>query len=224
MMKIKKIFDLSRPLYHNCPGWPGSDLAEVHKVMYLPHDMCNMEKVSAFTHTGTHADSPLHFFEDAESMDQIDVSTWVGEGVVLDLAHKERKAPITYEDLDKAGKHVKKGDIIAIRTGTDKYYGYNHNYMQDWPAINEDGAKWIVERGVKVVGVDSFGIETFHLPEGMPAKTHLTILGAKICIVEELNLEEIAQYGEKRWLFCWLPILIKGAGGSFVRAIAMDIE
>ena len=222
-MKIKKILDLSRPLYHNCPGWPGSDLAEVNKVVYQPHDMCTMEKVCAITHTGTHADSPLHFFEDAEAMDEVPVETWVGEGIVLDFGYKERKAPITAKDLAEVGKHVKEGDIIAVRTGTGQYYGYNHNYMKDWPFINEEGAKWIVDKGVKVVGCDTLGIESFYMPEGGP-KTHLTILGAGICIVEELNLEEIVQYGEKRWLFCWLPVLLKGAGGSFTRAIAMDVD
>ena len=160
-MKIKKIFDLSQPLYHNCPGWPGSDLAEVQKVSYLPLDMCNMGEGQRVHAHRTHSDSPLHFYEDAEPIDAISVDTWVGEGVVLDLSYKERKSEISAQDLENAGKHVKPGDMIAVWTGNGKYYGYNHTYMMDWPAINEDGAKWIVDKGVKVVGVDSFGIETY---------------------------------------------------------------
>lgn len=222
-MKVKKIYDLSLPLYHNCPGWPGLPLAEVQKSHFQPQEVFTVEKVTAHTHTGTHADAPIHFFEDAESIDKIDVSEWIGEGVVVDVSGKAPKAQITYEDLEKAGKHVKKGDIIALRTGYAKYFGYNQNYLKDWPAINDEAAKWIVERGVKLVGCDTIGIESYYFPEGA-GKAHRTLLGAKICIVEGLNLEEIAKQGDRRWMFCWLPVLIKGAGGSFVRAVAMDVE
>ena len=220
-MAIKKIFDLTRPLYHNCPIWPGLPMTEVNKHSFIPQDKCTVEKVCSLSHVATHADVPAHFCENAETMDQMDVSTWIGEGVVVNVTGKKPREPITYEDLDKAGKHVKKGDIMALRTGYAKYYGFNQNYLKDWPAINEDGAKWIVERGVKVVGCDSIGIESFYFPEG--GNVHCTLLGAKVCIVEELNFEEIAEYGEKRWLFCWLPMLLKGAGGAFVRAVAIDI-
>ena len=222
-MKINKVYDLTRPLYHNCPGWPGFDLTVVNKVLYQPQDMCTVEKVTSLTHVGTHADTPVHWYEDAEGMEDISADTWIGEGVVVNVIDKDPKAPITYEDLEKAGRHVKAGDIMALRTGFAKYYGFNSNYLKDWPAINESGAKWIVERGVKLVGCDTLGIESFYFPEGGPL-VHKELLGAKICIVEELNLEEIAPFGDKRWLFCWLPILLKGAGGSFTRAVAMDVE
>lgn len=76
---------------------------------------------------------------------------------------------------------------------------------------------------MKLVGCDTIGLEIFYFPEGGP-KVHIKILEAKICIVEELSFEEIAAYGDKRWLFCWLPMLSKGAGGSFVRAVAIDLE
>jgi len=111
---------------------------------------------------------------------------------------------------------------MALRTGYAKYYGFSNNYLKDWPAVNENGDRWIVERGVKVLGCNSIGIESFYSAD--VGNVHHSILGTGICIVEELNLEDIADYGEKRWFFCWLPVLIKGAGGSFVRAVAKDFE
>jgi kynurenine formamidase len=223
-MKVKKIYDLTRPLYHNCPGWPGFALTDVQYAMVSPQDMCQVEKVTSLTHVATHADTPLHFHECAESMDQVPVDQWIGEGVVINMLGKEPKAPITYEDLEKHGKHVREGDMVALRTGYQKYYGFTQNYLKDWPAVDESGAQWLVDRKVKVYGCDTLGIESFYFPEGGP-KAHKKILGAKICIVEELFLEEIGEFGEdKRWFFCWLPTLLKGAGGSFVRAVAMDVE
>lgn len=222
-MDIKKVYDLSRPLYHNCPGWPGFELTKVDKFMFKPQDMATVEKVSSLTHVATHADTPYHFFEDGATMDQVPAEAWVGEGVVIDVSNKGDKEFITYEDLDKAGAHVKKGDIVALRTGYAKYYGFNKKYLYDWPAIDESGAKWMVEHGVKVVGCDTLGVESFGFPAGGPV-VHQTLLGSKILIVEELNLEEIVQFGSKRWLFCWLPLLLKGSGGCFTRAVAIDIE
>ena len=87
-MKIKKIYDLTRPLYHNCPGWPGFPLAQVEKTMYQPQDMCTVEKVSSLTHVATHCDTPLHFWEDAASIDQVPVDAWIGEGVVINILDK----------------------------------------------------------------------------------------------------------------------------------------
>lgn len=223
-MNIKKVYDLSRPLYHNCPGWPDFELAKVERFMFQPHDIANVEKITSLTHVATHADAPFHFLgETGKTLDQVPVNVWVGEGVLVNVQGKGDKEFITYEDLERAGSHVKAGDIVALRTGYGQYYGFTRKYLYDWPAVDESGAKWLVERGVKVVGVDTLGIESYGFPKGGPV-VHETILGAGIMIVEELNLEEIAPLGNKRWFFCWLPILLRDSGGCFVRAIAIDLE
>jgi len=222
-MKINQIYDLTRPLFHNCPGWPGFMLTETELVMCQPQDQCQVERVNALTHVATHADSPVHWIENGDKMEDVSIDTWIGEGVVLDLTGREPKSAITYDDLEQAGKHVKEGDIIALWTGWQKYYGYNAMYLKDWPSIDESGANWIVEHGVKCAGCDTLGIERFGFPEGS-ALVHYKLLGEGVCILEELNLEEIGPMGDKRWLFCWQPVLLKGAGGSFARAVAMDVE
>ena len=221
-MKVKKVYDLTYPLYHNCLGLEGAPLPQVEVFQWQPRDLCTMEMVTFPTHVVTHADVPMHFIEGAKPLEEIPAETWIGEGVMVDVPGKEPNMPITYEDLDRWGAHVRPGDIMALRTGDAQYYGRNRRYMKDYPAINVSGAKWIVERGVKVVGCDTYGIENFGLPDS-GARVHQTLLGAGVCIVEQINLEEIAPFGEKRWMFCWLPMLIKGAGGSLVRAVAMDV-
>jgi len=221
-MKINKVYDLTRPLYHNCPSWPGFELTKVEKVILKPQDMNNVEKVTSLTHVSTHAESSYHFLESGKTLDEVPAGSWIGEGVVVDVPNKNDEEFITYEDLEKAGQHVQKGDFIALRTGYARYYGANKKYLMDWPALDESGVKWIIEHGVKVVGCDTIGIESFRFPNG--PVVHHTLLGADILIVEELNLEEIVKFGTKRWLFCWMPVLLKGAGGCFARAVAIDCE
>ena len=143
----------------------------------------------------------------------------MGEGVVIDVSHKKDKEPITSGDLEKNGSHVRKGDIAMLYTGRGKYRGFNEKYLKNWPSVDVTGARWIVERGVKIVGTDGLGIEMygFTTPE-----VHRTILGAEIPVVEEVYLEEIAPLGTKRWFFVCLPLLLKDAGGCLARVIAID--
>jgi arylformamidase len=222
-MNIRRVYDLSRPLAHNCPGWAGMELTRVDKVATLPTSISNVERVTAVTHAATHADAPFHFLADGKTMDQVPPDAWIGEGVVVDIVGKGDKEVITYDDLERAGAHVRENDIVALRTGYGKFYGFNSKFIYDFPGIDSQSAKWFLDRRVKMLGVDTLGIERQDFPEGR-GLAHETILGAGITIVEALNLEEIVHMGTKRWFFCWLPVLIQGAGGAFTRALAIDFD
>jgi kynurenine formamidase len=218
-MKIKKVYDLTHPLYHNCPGWPDFPPPTIERMLFIPRDICNVEKLYINTHTGTHVDAPYHFFPDGKTLDQVPVDTWIGEGIVVDMSHKKDKESITADDLEKAASHMIKDDIVMLYTGRGKYRGFNQKYLKDWPSVNESGAKWLVEHGAKIIGTDGLGIEMYGFEKPV---VHSLILGAGIPIVEEVYLEEIAPMGNKRWLFICLPLLLKDAGGCLARVIAID--
>jgi len=221
-MKIKKVYDLTQELYHNCPGWPDFPPPVMVSMLYIGRDGCNVEKfVDINTHTATHIDAPSHWIPDGKTHDQIPVDTWIGEGVVVDMTHKKDKEAITDKDLEKKASHVKSGDIVMIYTGRDIYRGFNEKYLKDWPSIDKSGAEWVVRKNVKIIGTDGLGIEMYGFKEPL---VHTTLLKAEIPIIEELYLEEIAKMGQKRWLFICLPLKIRGAGGAFARVIAIDEE
>lgn len=218
-MQIKKVYDLSQPLYHNCPGWPDFPPPTVERMLYIPHDFCNVEKIQINTHTGTHIDVPYHFLPEGPTLDKIPVDTWIGEGVVIDISFKADKEEITADDLEANAPRISKGDIVMLYTGRGKYRGFNRKYLTDWPSVNESGAKWLVDRGVKLIGIDALGIEMYGFTDPV---VHRTILGAGIPILEEVYLEEIATLKNKRLLFVCLPLLLKDAGGCLARVIAVD--
>ena len=218
-MEIRKIYDLTQPLYHNCPGWPDFPPPEIERMVFIPRDICNVEKLHINTHTGTHVDVPYHFFSEGATLDKVQIDTWVGEGIVVDVSFKADKEPITASDLEKAASHMKEGDIVMLYTGRGKYRGFNEKYLKNWPSVDENGAKWLVEHKAKIIGIDGLGIEMYGFTEPV---VHRTILGAGIPIVEEVYLEEIAKMGTKRWLFICLPLLLKDAGGCLARVIAID--
>ena len=136
------------------------------------------------------------------------------------MSHKKDKEAITSSDLEQKASHVCNGDILMLYTGWGKYRGFNEKYLKDWPSVDKSGAEWIVKRGVKIVGTDGLGIQMYGFSE--KSEIHDTILRAEIPIVEEVNLEGIAPFGEKRWFFICLPLLLKSTGGVFARVIAID--
>ena len=220
-MNIRKVYDLTQPLYHNCPGWPDFPPPTVERLLFIPRDIANVERIDINTHTGTHIDVPYHFLPEGATLDRVPVETWVGEGIVVDVSYKKDKEPVTPDDLEKQAAHMKKDDIVLLYTGRGKLRGFNEDYLKNWPSVEREGAQWLVDRGARIIGTDGLGIEMYGFSE--PA-VHHTILGAGIPIIEELYLEDIAGMGTKRWLFVCLPLLLKDAGGCLARVIAMDAD
>ena len=219
-MKFKKIYDLTQPFYHNCPGWPDFAPPKVERMLYIPKDVCNVETMEFNTHTATHIDAPYHFLPDGKALDQIPVERFIGEGIVLDLRFKKENEFITVEDLEKVGSKIKKGDIVMLATGFGKARGFNHKYLKNFPAINGKAAQWLVDRQINILGVDTLGVETYGFPEG--PLVHRTLLGAEILILEELFLEPLFSAATQRFTFICLPILLKDAGGCLARVVAVE--
>ena len=221
-MKIKKVFDLTQPLYHDCPCWPDLDPPKVNRMLFIPAADANVEMLKTNTHTATHIDAPYHKLSDGKKIDQIPVDNWIGEGIVADVSNVGDKELITTDMLEKAASHMSENDIVMLHTGWSRYRGFNRKYLKDFPALSEDGARWLMDRKPRLVGTDALSIDLYDLPEGSGPVAHYVILGAGVPIIEELYLEEIAKMGNKRWMFFCLPILLAGAGGSLARVIATD--
>ncbi|MGH7757664.1 MAG: cyclase family protein, partial [Vulcanimicrobiaceae bacterium] len=75
-----KIYDLSQPVYSNCPQYPDENPRPVQVRLFymLGVQGVNKEVVEMSTHTGTHCDAPYHFFEDGATIDQVPLETYVG--------------------------------------------------------------------------------------------------------------------------------------------------
>jgi len=221
-MNYKKVYDLTHPLFHNCPGWPDFDPPTVVKMLYQPRDICTVEKIDINTHTGTHIDVPLHFCPDGKALEEVPLERFVGEGPVLDFSSKGDKEAITDKDLDAYADKVKKGDIVMLYTGRGKTRGFNDTYLKNWPSIDESGAQWVVDHGVNMIGTDGLGIEMYGFPPDGTSRVHPKLLGAEVLIAEEVYLEDLAKSGKDRFYFVCLPLLLKGAGGCLARIIAFE--
>jgi arylformamidase len=168
-------------------------------------------------HNATHIDAPSHFFPGAAAVEELDPALFVGPAVVADLTHKKMYEPITGEDLAAAtAGALPPGSRLLIRTDyLDRHWG-DPDFWQKPPYLVESAARWCVDQQVILVGLDCLTEE----PGDRAFQVHRLLLGAGIPIIEYIrNLG--ALQGPQIWL-CALPILVQGAEGSPVRAIAWE--
>src|SRR3954453_21559471 len=103
-------------------------------------------------HSGTHVDAPLHVLAGTASIEQLPLERFIGPGVALTLL-KDPGTTIVATDLEAAnGGRVRRGDIVLLHTGWDRYWG-TPTYF-DFPALTLDAADWLLEHGVRLVGMD----------------------------------------------------------------------
>jgi kynurenine formamidase len=127
-------------------------------------------------HTGTHVEAPLHTNEAGAAIDALPLDLFVGPARVLDLTGVETE--ITAADREAAGL----GDEprVLLKTTNSERVLHATEAPQTWVGLAPEGAELLVERGVKLVGVDVQALDhplgTFLGPHGPgPAQPHLDV-------------------------------------------------
>lgn len=226
----KKIVDLTNEMYDEMPGWPTHPGFYLEKCKICHIDNYRVTNIRMNTHHGTHLDAPSHFLEKGKTLSDLPIERFVGEGVVVDFSEKGDSEEITKDDLMKYDSEIKKGEFLFLYTGWDKYRGYNDKYLYKWPSLSVDGAEYVRDKGVTMIGIEGLSIEGWgcEVPRMGPinktlGQVHNTLLSADIIIVEEMkNLDKVLD-GKKtaRAEFYILPLKLRGVDGSPVRAIAV---
>jgi kynurenine formamidase len=125
------------------------------------------ENVSLSTHSGTHVDAPYHYGstsggEPAKTIDQVPLEWCIGHGVVLNMTHKRAGEAITDKDiqleLERVEYELQPYDVVLIRTDTSKKFG-QPGYDKQHPGLTRSGTQYLVERGVKLIGIDAWGLD-----------------------------------------------------------------
>jgi arylformamidase len=171
-------------------------------------DAANNTHLSFGTHTGTHIDAPHHFYEEGIGIDKITLETLTGECLVIEVP--EKYEAIT-EDFLKM-QNINNGGRILFKTKNSKIISRDKNFHEDYVYVASDAAKYMVEKGVILVGVDYLSVEGY----GKGHETHRTLLGAGVVIIESLYLEQVEPGSYKLIAF---PIKIKDSDGAPARVI-----
>ncbi len=219
-----RIYDLSQPVFNNCPQYPDDNPrpAAVRLFYMQPVQGVNKEIVEISTHTGTHCDAPYHFFEDGRTIDKIPLDTYVGAATILDLRFKSAGSAVELTDVRRCEASIDAGDIVLLNTGWGHKRALSKEFLTEYPYLSGEAARYLVERGAKGVGIDAVSLGGWNDPKkAKPA--HEALLGAGKFIVEELYFPDEVMDGKKR-LFCAAPILLRGCGGAWTRAMLWDFD
>jgi len=209
-----KIYDISLPLSPNLPVWPGDPPIVLEQVASMEAGAdCNLTRLTASVHSGTHVDAPHHFLNDHRTIEQLPPETLTGPCYVAQLP--DGIEAITAEVL--TGVSLPEG-VSRLLFGTRNSHWWARGetaFQKDFVAISVDGARWLVERGIRLVGVDYLSVAPF----SDPLPTHTALLRAGVVVVEGLDLSSVPRGFYD--LYC-LPIKVLGAEGAPARAILIQ--
>jgi arylformamidase len=208
MARVPKLLDVSVPLAAGIPVYPGNPEFELQPVKRIADGgSSNVSRLVMGTHTGTHVDAPRHFFEGAMTVDALPLDLLLGRARVVDIG---KRGGIGAEELAAAG--LREDLRVLLKTSNSALWN-GEGFHKDYTHLTEAGAKYLVDQGVKVVGIDYLSVEQFK-KAGAPA--HHALLSQGVVIIEGLNLAE-AEAGMYE-MYC-LPLRVVGGDGAPARVI-----
>ena len=209
MPPAPRLVDVSVSLQPGLATYPGNPEFELQPVKRVAAGASsNVSRLILGTHTGTHVDAPRHFFDDGPGVDGLALELLIGRARVIDLPFR---GGITEQHLADAS--LREDLRVLLRTPNSALWNSSEGFHQDYTYLTEQGAKYLVDQGVKVVGVDYLSVEQFKKP-GAPA--HRALLGENVVIIEGLNLSD-AEAGTYE-MYC-LPLRVAGADGAPARVV-----
>lgn len=196
------VIDISLSIDAGMAVWPGDPPVRVEPVSRVEAgDIAAVSRLALGTHTGTHVDPPAHFLAGGATVDELPLDVLVGPAVVADLTGG---GPVDAARL--AALDLPEGTVrILLKTSAAG------------GLVTPDGAAWLVERGLQLVGVDTLSIE----PPSEHYPVHRLLLGAGVIIVEGLDLTAAAP---GRYQLACLPLRIAGGDGAPARAVLLPLD
>jgi kynurenine formamidase len=197
--------DLSQQINDQTTSHPYDNQPRIFQDKYLLKDKFNNYRIDIGTHVGTHIDSPMHLTNSKKFICDYSLDRFVGFAEVIDACGLDL---ITSENLNTL--HKKEIDFVLVYTGFSDKYGTN-SYYGNHPIISPDFAETLIQRKIKVLGID------MPSPDVFPFEVHKKLFDFDIMIIENLfGLDRILNRKVKIYAF---PLNIR-ADSSPVRVVA----
>ncbi|MEA4907581.1 MAG: cyclase family protein [Chloroflexi bacterium] len=207
-MTVQPVIDISHPLKPGLPVHPGLlgfSLDETRRIAKGDH--VNVSQIHMAVHTGTHLDTPFHYLNDGYTTSGLDLGRLIGPAQVIAV-----DAPVILpEHLEKAGVSR---EILLVKTSLSAQ-AEMPEFFPEYPYFHADAARWLVEHGVRLLGVDTWNPDKYH-DRAYPC--HMTLLGAGTLILECLRLYQVEP---GFYTLVALPLKVENAEASPVRAVLL---
>jgi len=211
-----KLIDLTLSISKTIPSFPGSPKPHFISWTDIKDDGYNLELLFLSSHTGTHLDAPYHFVKKGIKIHQIPLSRLIGKAILIKLK-KTKNSSITKQDIllfEKNNGFIPNYSSIFFFTKWQKNLKKD-NYFTENPGLDKLAANYLVSKKINLVGIDSPSID---LGKDESFTVHHIFSKNNILIVE--NLTNLNKISSREFNFTILPLKLKNATGSPVRAIA----
>jgi arylformamidase len=206
---VSRIYDISVPIRTGGLVYPGNPEIEISLQQAVAKGAsANVSTIRFGSHTGTHADASRHFFDDGQPVDRIPLERLIGPALLLDFADDV----MSIGEAELRQRDIKGHPRILLKTRNSAFLS-RKEFVKDYTFLAPDGAKYLIDNGVELVGVDYLSIEQFHSGHH---RTHRALLEKSVVIVEGLDLSVPAP-GE--YQFVCLPLRLEGCDGAPARAV-----
>ena len=248
-LKFNRVVDLTLPIESNMAPIPGfkayaenpsrvnviSSITEAQKeaaraegmTLSSDHEVNNRAMItvlSILVHNGTHIDAPRHMVEKGIPIDQMPVSQFIKEGVLINLPGKGPNSVVTVKDVAESGVEIRPNTIVMINTGwTDKMWG-KPGFWEQMPYLERGVAEYVTSKGAAGLAIDVFpekplwrGVKLD--PGEVWIANHLAMMQKNLPLIQFVT--NLSQIGNGRFMVVAMPLAIKGGDASPVRVIAL---
>jgi arylformamidase len=207
------IHDISLGIADDMLVWPGDPAVEVLPRLQISNgDAANVSELRIGTHTGTHVDPPIHFIEGAAGIDEVSLEILFGPATVADL--RGHPGPLGRSDFERLDLSPTVTRLLLKTDNSDQWTKPRPiDFETDYTCLSVEAAEWLIERGIRLIGVDYLSVEQKGAA-GHPV--HVKLLSNAVVIVEGLDLS--ATEPGVYTLVC-LPLKILGGDGGPARAL-----
>ena len=211
-----KIYDVSLVIRPDMVTWPGEPAPRIEPLRRIANgDTANVSVVTISDHAGTHVDPPLHFLEGGNTGDKLPIDPLIGPCSVVAF---DGPGHVSGEWLDRAKLPTKTERILFKTPNSARWGDPSAGFTRDFTTINASAARWCVDHGIKLVGIDYLSIEP-QGPEKAGYPVHKTLLRADVVIIEGLDLRAVAPGSYE--LIC-APLKILDGDGAPARVFLLE--
>lgn len=179
-----KIYDVTFPISAATPIYEGDPKAEITTMHSMEKgDAANVSQICCGVHTATHVDAPNHFIEGGRRVHELDFDKLLGDCLVIELAADAMS--VKPEHLETLGS----AERVLFKTRNSQFWNDpGKGFRKDFTYISLEAARILVEKNIKLVGIDYLSVEEFGSTD---FATHKTLLKNETVIIEGLDLREV---------------------------------
>ena len=207
------IYDVTVPITNTMPVWPGDPPVQLLPKSHESRDKTHIVSLTAImmgSHTGTHIDAPFHMIRDGKRLNEFPLDILVGKARVLEIPALRSISRAELEGVNWDGV-----ERVLLKTQNSVHW-QDGKFYEEFVYLEPDGAEFLVQRGVRLVGIDYLSIDKFQSPSH---PTHFALLKKNILILEGLNLKGVTP-GE--YTMYALPLNLQDADGAPARVILIN--